>query len=322
MNIILKNIYKSFDHVQVLADFSLTIPSGKLTTLLGASGCGKTTLLRCIAGLETPETGDILFEERIVFSSEKRIHIPPERRHLGFVFQDFALWPHMNVFENTAFGLRASGETADIEKKVMEALDSVRLTEYAHRYPHQLSGGQQQRVAFARAIAIDPDCILFDEPLSALDANLRAQMRSELQELVRQRNLTAVFVTHDQGEALSISDNIVVMNEGTIMQSGTPEEIYNSPADTFTASFVGSGNWLSDTQMIRPENISLTPVDHSISERMSVVSCQFMGDRYMLSLSRHGEDASSPQWLVPSHIRIQPGNTIQVHIPRSHIITF
>ena len=201
MKIRLERITKSFEKKQVIRQTDLTIERGSFTTLLGPSGCGKTTLLRMIAGLETPDSGEIWFDERCVFSREKKINLPPEKRGLGFVFQDFALWPHMTVFENVAFGLRAEKDTKNLQSRVREALRTVHLEDFEARYPHQ-------RVAFARAIVIRPSCTLFDEPLSALDALLREQMRQELKDPVASLGLTSVFVTHDQAEAISMSSLI------------------------------------------------------------------------------------------------------------------
>jgi iron(III) transport system ATP-binding protein len=233
-----------------------------------------------IAGLETPDAGDILFDDVCVFSAERKINIPPEARGLGFVFQDFALWPHMSVFENVAFGIRAAKQTKNLKERVHNALASVRLDGFANRYPHQLSGGQQQRVAFARAIVIRPECILFDEPLSALDAVLREEMRVELKELVTGLGITAVFVTHDQSEAMSLSDEIIVLNCGQIEQRGTPEEIYSRPKTRFVARFVGRSNWIGENQMFRPEAFTINSDANAREYRVKVKSSQFVGSGY------------------------------------------
>lgn len=258
-------------------------------TLLGPSGCGKTTLMRMISGLETPDSGEIFFDDRLIFSSEKGVNIPPEKRGLGFVFQDFALWPHMTVYENVAFGLRTKGKTAKLDQKVRTALHAVKLDEFANRYPNQLSGGQQQRVAFARAIVIEPQCILFDEPLSALDALLREQMRTELRELVTRLGITAVFVTHDQTEAMSMSDMIAVMSEGIIEQYDVPEKIYSAPVTEFTARFVGSSNWIDENNMFRPESASDVPMENAVRFDTVVKSVQFLGGSYQIMLDHCGE---------------------------------
>lgn len=251
MKIALTGITKSFGEKKVILTTSLTIESGSFTTLLGPSGCGKTTLLRMIAGLETPDTGEICFDDRVVFSSERKINVPPEKRGLGFVFQDFALWPHMSVFENVAFGLRAAHNTKNLDEKVRNALHAVQLDEFASRFPHQLSVGQQ-RVAFARAIVIEPQCILFDEPLSALDALLREEMRVELKELISRLGITAVFVTHDQTEAMSMSDKIAVLNGGTVEQYASPENIYSSPETQFVS---GKGSRFTELKLRMPAKI-------------------------------------------------------------------
>lgn len=244
MDIQLRHIYKTFGNQEVIHDFSISLKSGCITTFLGPSGCGKTTLLRMIAGLEVPDSGEIYLGSRCVYSREQKIFVPSQHRGLGFVFQDFALWPHMTVFENVAFGLRASGHTHHLKEAVENALSQVHLSDYANRFPHELSGGQQQRVSFARALAYGSDCILFDEPLSALDAKLREDMRGEMRDLVSRLKTTALFVTHDQREAMEMSDYMVVLSQGRMEQYDVPEVIYSHPATPFTARFVGRSNWL------------------------------------------------------------------------------
>lgn len=280
MEIRLTNITKAFGERKVINNVSLKIESGSFTTLLGPSGCGKTTLLRMISGLETPDTGEIYFGDQCVFSSEKGINVPPEKRKLGFVFQDFALWPHLTVYENVAFGLRAAKRTEDLDKKVKDALHAVQLDDFGKRYPHQLSGGQQQRVAFARAIVIEPECILFDEPLSALDALLREEMRTELKALMTKFNITAVFVTHDQIEAMSMSDKIAVLHQGVVDQYEGPVEVYERPSTEFVAKFVGSSNWIDEHHMFRPEKAHLVKSEGDIHFDTEVLDVQFLGNSY------------------------------------------
>jgi iron(III) transport system ATP-binding protein len=216
--------------------------------LLGPSGCGKTTTLRCIAGLETPDTGRITVDGRPLFDSDRGISVPLHRRNIGMVFQSYAIWPHMSVFENVSFPMRVSKtqrySTAEIAKAVDEALESVGLGGYAKRSATQLSGGQQQRVALARAIVHRPKLLLLDEPLSNLDAALREDMRTELKRLQRELGVTAVYVTHDQSEALAMSDTIAVIAQGRMMQVGSPRDIYFRPANEFVASFIGHTNIL------------------------------------------------------------------------------
>ena len=317
MKIRLNNITKSYGNKTVIQPVSITIDSGSFTTLLGPSGCGKTTLLRMLSGLETPDSGEIFFDDRCVFSSEKSINIPPEKRGLGFVFQDFALWPHMTVFENVAFGLRASRRTENLDEKVKNALRAVRLEEFAARYPSQLSAGQQQRVAFARAIVIEPECILFDEPLSALDALLREEMRTELKELISRLGITAVFVTHDQTEAMSMSDKIAVLDGGVIRQYASPEEIYSKPATPFVAKFIGSSNWVDERKMFRPEKASFSAYGEADKFTAEAVSVQFLGENYRVQL-KCGENL----WTFLSADRMQVGTKVSIYIKQSDMITF
>jgi ABC-type Fe3+/spermidine/putrescine transport system ATPase subunit len=217
----------------------LVVPDGQFVTLLGPSGCGKTTLLRAIAGLVEPSDGEIAIKGRSVNN------VPIHRRNIGLVFQNYALFPHKTIFDNVAFGLKYRGiDRHTIAKKVDNALAAVRLPGYAERMPSQLSGGQQQRVALARALVIEPDLLLLDEPLSALDANLREQMRLELKQIQRRFGIASVFVTHDQEEALALSDKVVVMNNARVEQIGTPEDVYRRPASSFVAGFVGQSNIL------------------------------------------------------------------------------
>lgn len=238
----LVGIRKAFGTVVAVEDANITFEEGSFTTLLGPSGCGKTTLLRMIAGLEFPTTGDILVGGRRVND------VPIHKRNLGLVFQNYALFPHKTIGENIAFGLKYRGvPKEDARKKVTEALNIVRLPGVEERFPTQLSGGQQQRIALARAIVVEPDVLLLDEPLSALDANLREEMRVELKAIQNRIGVTTIFVTHDQSEALAMSDKIVVMSAGRVEQIGTPELVYNRPASEFVTTFLGNANILSGT---------------------------------------------------------------------------
>ena len=225
---------------------SFTVRRGEHLTLLGPSGCGKTTTLRAIAGLERPASGSIRIDGKLVHSAADGLDVPAEKRGISMVFQSYAVWPHMSVFENVAYGLRVRRlDTATVAEKVDWALDLVHMRGYAQRSAAKLSGGEQQRVALARAIAFSPNVVLFDEPLSNLDAKLRAEMRVELRELQQRLDLTSIYVTHDQEEALAISDRVLVMNEGRVEQIGTPERIYNRPRSRFVADFVGSANLIA-----------------------------------------------------------------------------
>ena len=235
----IRDICKSFGDHQVLKHVNIEIREGEFFTLLGSSGCGKTTLLRCIAGFEKPTSGCILFGEKDVGL------LNPWEKDVGFVFQNYALWPHKTVFENIAYGLKLRKMPKDqIEETVRWAIDLIDLPDVEKRYPNQLSGGQQQRIAIARALVIRPQVLLLDEPLSNLDAKLRIKMRQDIKSLQKKLGITTVYVTHDQEEALEISDHIAVFSEGVVQQIGTPEEIYRDPQNRFVANFVGKSNFL------------------------------------------------------------------------------
>jgi len=236
-----RDLVVRYGTVAAVRGVSFTVGAGEHLTLLGPSGCGKTTTLRAIAGLERPTSGEIRIGGTAVFA--KNVNIPAERRGLSMVFQSYAIWPHMSVFDNVAYGLRVRKRPeAEVTARVREALDLVQLGDLGARSASKLSGGQQQRVALARAFVFSPSVLLFDEPLSNLDAKLRAEMRVELKELQRRLDITSVYVTHDLEEALAISDRIIVMRDGVIEQVGTPGDIYDRPRNTFVADFVGSAN--------------------------------------------------------------------------------
>ena len=234
----IEGVGKTFGLFHALKEVNVAIRPGELCFLLGPSGCGKTTLLRCVAGFHAPESGRILLGGRDVTS------LPPYKRDTGMMFQSYALWPHMTLAQNVAFGLEMRKiPRAEIKRRVMEALERVHLADRAKTRPNQLSGGQQQRVALARALVVEPQCLLLDEPLSNLDTKLRLEMRVEIRRICKQAGLTAIYVTHDQKEALSVADRLAVMRDGMIEQIGTPEEVYRTPVNRFVAGFIGEGNF-------------------------------------------------------------------------------
>ena len=241
--------------VRAAQDVTFEVPEGKLFTLLGPSGCGKTTTLRSIAGLERPRAGEIAVKDRVVFSSSRGVFVTPNRRGFGMVFQSYAIWPHMSVFQNAAFPLEVGGRKLsrqEIRDNVMRVLAATQLDHLADREATKLSGGQQQRLALARALVMQPQLLLLDEPLSNLDAKLREKMRFELKRLQRELRITTVYVTHDQSEALALSHEIAVMNEGRIQQIASPRDIYERPGSAFVADFVGSTNFL-DGSVLGPD---------------------------------------------------------------------
>lgn len=270
MEIRVENLRKTFQSsegpVAALNDVSLDVPDGSVTTLLGPSGCGKTTLLRCIAGLETPDSGTIRIGDSVVWSGSgsKTTSVTPDKRGIGMVFQTYAIWPHMTVFENVAYPLESQGvPRSDIAGRVAQALEFVQLGGYERRPATALSGGQQQRVSLARAIVSEPRVILFDEPLSNLDAKLREETRAELRDLLTRLGITSLYVTHDRFEALALSDDVVVMQAGNVVQRGTPEDVYFRSNTRFVVDFMGKANFLAATVTgTTPEGLTL--VDSSV----------------------------------------------------------
>ena len=241
----IEHVFKRFGPVTAVNDFNLTVEDGEFVSILGPSGCGKTTSLRMIAGFEKATEGEIYIGDHCVSSSSQNKFVPPENRDIGMVFQSYAVWPHMTVVENVAYPLKIQKVPKEERlKRVNEMLELVHLGEYGHRYPHQLSGGQQQRVALARALVAQPGLLLLDEPLSNLDAKLRESMRFEILSIQKALGITVVYVTHDQGEAMAMSDRVVVMSKGVVQQIGAPHEIYTNPANKMVADFIGLVNFM------------------------------------------------------------------------------
>ncbi|OGQ35845.1 MAG: ABC transporter substrate-binding protein [Deltaproteobacteria bacterium RIFCSPHIGHO2_12_FULL_43_9] len=242
-DVTLEHIKKAYGDNVVVNDFTLKVKEGEFVSFLGPSGCGKTTTLRMVSGLEQPTSGKILLGNDVVNDVSLRTFIPPEKRLIGMVFQSYAVWPHMTVYQNVAYPLKIKKVKKDeLKTRVLKAISQVRLNNLEKRYPHQLSGGQQQRVALARALVMKPRVLLLDEPLSNLDAKLREEMRVEIRELQREIKVTVIYVTHDQIEALTMSNRIVVMDKGIIQQIGTPEELQKKPTNEFVRSFLASSS--------------------------------------------------------------------------------
>ena len=281
---------KHFGSEAAVQDFSLVVAAGEFVTLLGPSGCGKTTTLRCIAGLERPDAGDIRIDGKTVTSVKRAINRNPEHRNIGMVFQSYALWPHMTVFDNVAYGLRVRRAPGSVvRERTMRALELVCLPDMAGRYATRLSGGQRQRVALARAIVYEPKVVLFDEPLSNLDAKLREQMRIELVRLQKEVGITSIYVTHDQSEALIMSDRVVVMNKGVIQQIGDPHSIYARPVNAFVANFIGVANLMRGILLRRSEGYCEAEIP--------------LGDQPPLRLTVAGGDSISPGQMLVLSVR-------------------
>ncbi|HTN70412.1 MAG TPA: ABC transporter ATP-binding protein [Methylomirabilota bacterium] len=283
--------------VKAIDDVSFTVEPGQFFTLLGPSGCGKTTTLRCVAGLERPQSGRISLRGTAVFDSTRRIFVVPNHRNVGMVFQSYAIWPHLNVFDNVAFPLRASGtrDAGSITRKVASTLELVGLGGFATRPATQLSGGQQQRVALARALVKEPDVLLLDEPLSNLDAKLRERMRSELKRLQRELGITTLYVTHDQMEAMVLSDRLAVMNGGHVLQLGTPDNIYERPQSQFVADFMGSTNLIAGILRKQVRGAAIEIVETDLGPLQCSFSTAFdSGSKVVISVR-------------PEYIKIAPG---------------
>ncbi len=345
----LVNLQKRFGAVTAVDGVSLEVAEGNIHTLLGPSGCGKTTTLRCIAGLERPDDGEIVIGGKIMAAPERGIFVPPERRGLGMVFQSYALWPHLTVAENIAFGLRQQKRSrAEVVARVAEVLALTQLTGLETRYPSEISGGQQQRVALARSLALRPGVLLFDEPLSNLDAKLRESMRLELRELQRALGITSVYVTHDQVEAMVISDRISVMHRGRILQTGTARELYERPADPFVADFLGASNFLrgrvaggrilaeggliiagsipdgvaADGEVLvslRPERVTLHTTDPDEATncwRGELVGQVFTGDHVLCRVMINGREM---RVRVDPFVTLENGKSVWLHIPPAKV---
>lgn len=277
----IKNVNKYYGKFHALKNINLTIEKGEFISFLGPSGCGKTTLLRVISGLEELNSGNIFLKGKDI----SNLH--PSKRNFSIVFQSYALFPNMTVWENIAYGLENKKIPKDkIKDKVLEVLEMVGLAGISGKYPNEMSGGQQQRVALARAVALEPDVLLLDEPLSALDAKVREKLRNDIKMLQKKLGLTTIMVTHDQEEALSVSDKIMVMQSGVVMQVGTPREIYEKPNSLFVADFIGKINFLSDGNSIRPEHIKVVSEINTETPNKTVMreveSWEYLGPSYRL----------------------------------------
>ena len=329
-NVFIQNVTKLFGNVKAVDDVSLTIEAGEFLTLLGPSGSGKTTLLNMIAGFFRPTRGHILIGDKDITS------LPPEKRDVGMTFQNYALFPHMTVADNIAFPLKMrKASKGEISKRIEEVLELVRLRDFGKRYPKQLSGGQQQRVSLARSIVFNPSILLMDEPLGALDKKLRQHMQLELKQLHRKLQMTVVYVTHDQEEALTMSDRIAVLNDGRIEQIGTPDEIYQRPDNWFVADFIGESNflegvisecgtelsviechdlnittaaqeWMKSGQqvlvLLRPERLNIYP-DKPESDNQNVISGKIVDDLYVGNISRYLIEVSALQKILNVELR-------------------
>lgn len=338
----LQQVQVKYGDFEAVRDVSLTLEHGQIGCLLGPSGCGKTTLLRAIAGFEAISAGEVRLNGAVISSPQAMT--PPESRKVGMVFQDFALFPHLKVDRNIGFGLSELGR-AERQRRVAELLELVNLSDYAKAYPHELSGGQQQRVALARAMAPNPDVLLLDEPFSSLDSELREQLAGEIRQILKQNNITAILVTHDQHEAFAMADHVTLLQAGRIAQSDTPYNLYHNPANTFVASFIGQGSiidvsvdeygelnnglghldqahrsWSAGDRLqllVRPDDVEHAP--HSSTE-LKITGKSFRGAQYLYELEL--TDGQRVFCLTPSHIDVAIGAKLPVQFSLQHVVVF
>ena len=348
MSITVTDLLKTFagGSVRAVDEINFSVPSGSVLTLLGPSGCGKTTTMRSIAGLEKPDGGTIQVGDRVVYDAAQKINLRPNQRHVGMVFQSYAIWPHMTVFDNVAYPLKGNAERSTVKERTMRSLELVGLDHLASRRAPNLSGGQQQRVALARALVAQPEVLLLDEPLSNLDAKLRDQMRKEIRELQQRLNITTLYVTHDQSEALAISDFVAVMSQGHIVDFGEPERIYSRPASRSVAEFIGmanvvdlsgirsvDGGWLAESTLgpITLEHAGRPPATCSVLIRLEdlhfvgaeqadrpnvwpgrVASAIYLGSYWECEVEVNGQRLRTH---VPRRQRPSEGQTVYVEVP-------
>lgn len=325
------NVSKNFGRVCVLDNINISINKGEFVCLLGPSGCGKTTLLRIIAGLEEPNLGSKIF-----MNGKEITHLPPAKRDFGIVFQSYALFPNMTAYQNVAYGLKNKKYSKnEIKEKVQEALASVNLANFHDRYPAQLSGGQQQRIALARALALSPRFLLLDEPLSALDAKVRLKLRMEIRNIQEKLGITTIMVTHDQEEALTMGDKIVVMNNARLEQVGTPQEVYEQPKTPFVADFIGTVNQFLGSHAnvaIRPEHLRLKTEKTMDAIKTSIETMEYRGSSYRLFL-KIKEDLLPYKFEngllmadIPTSdvklLNLQKGQTVYVELPFNQLISY
>jgi iron(III) transport system ATP-binding protein len=331
-----QGLSKKFGQIQAVAEVNLSLREGQFLALLGPSGCGKTTTLRLLAGFEQPDTGEIKIGQQLV--NGPGIFVPPEQRSVGMVFQEYALFPHLNVADNIAFGIP---KRINKKERVSEALNLVGLAEMGKRMPHELSGGQQQRVALARALAPDPQLVLLDEPFSNLDASLRSQVRAEVRQILRQAQATAIFVTHDQEEALSLADEVAVMIEGRIVQTDTPQKLYRRPINKQVAEFLGNANFLPGQAhagqvicelgqlptsgihtgqvevLVRPEDIVLMPEESGPAE---IIDLEYFGHDQLIKL-KLASGTHLQSRLLGSEGNFNPGQRVKLKV-RDKVIVY